>query len=101
MKDLKRIKVLRVKPYLDEALRMFTMGLTRGEAQIRKIYGDQYHVRYEAILREYSEDVTAQIIKAYDRAIKPSIKDYLPKREELIGAAVKVFVEAMKSLGTA
>lgn len=98
-KELKHIKILRAKPALDDALHMFTMGLTRGEAQTRKIYGDQYHVRYEAILREHSEDVTAQVIKAYDRAIKPSIKEYLPKREELISAAVKVFVEAMRTLG--
>jgi hypothetical protein len=100
-KDLKRIKILRAKPALPDALHMFNRGLTRGEPPTRKIYGDQHHVRYEAILRDHSEDVTAQIIKAYDRAIKPSIKDYLPKREELIGAAVKVFVEAMKSLGAA
>jgi hypothetical protein len=45
--------------------------------------------------------VTAQIIKAYDRAIKPSLKDYLPKRDELIKAAMTVFIEAVKKLGTA
>jgi hypothetical protein len=74
VKDLKRIKILRAKPHLHEALNMFRMGLTRSGAQIQKIYGDQYHVRYEAILRDHSEDVTAQVIKAYDRAIKPSIR---------------------------
>lgn len=100
-KDLKRIKILRAKPHLGDALGNFRIGLTRAEPQTRKIYGDQYHVRYEAILREHSEDVTAQIIKAYDRAIKPSIKDYLPKREELIQGAIKVFIEAIKTLGAA
>ena len=53
----------------------------------------------EAILRENSEDVTAQIIKAYDRAIKPSISDYWLKREALIQAAMKIFLEGVKSLG--
>ena len=102
VKDLKRIKILRAKqPGLSEALWKFNQGLTYSAAPIRKTYGEQFHVRYEAILREHSEDVTAQIIKAFDRAIKPSIKDYVPKRKELIQAAMKVFVEAVKSLGTA
>ena len=98
---MKRIKILRAKPNLRGELRRFTRGLTVSEASIRKIYGEQFHVRYEAILRECSEDVTAQIIKAFDRAIKPSLSDYVPRREELIQAAMKVFVEAVKSLGTA
>ena len=101
VKDLRRIKILRAKPYLSSALNKFRFGLTRADPRIRKTYGDQFHVRYEAILREYSEDVTAQIIKAFDRAIKPSIQDYLPRREELIQAAMKMFVEAVKGLGTA
>ena len=99
--DLKRIKILRAKPNLNFERNRFKKGLTTSAAPTRKIYGDQFHVRYEAILRECSEDVTAQIIKAFDRAIKPSIKDYLPRRGELIQAAMKVFVEAVKGLGTA
>ncbi len=100
-KELKRLKILRAKqPYLDDALGVFQRALTRGEGPIQKTYGEQYHVRFEAILRENSEDVTAQIIKAYDRAIRPSIKDYLPKREELINAATSFFMEAVKRLGT-
>ena len=101
-KDLRRIKILREKqPGLKGALWTFNRGLTVGAAPVRKTYGEQFNVRYEAILRQHSEDVTAQIIKAFDRAIKPSIKDYVPRREELIQAAMKVFVEAVKSLGTA
>jgi len=30
--------------------------------------------------------------------VKPKIKDYIPKREELISAATTIFVEAMKAL---
>ena len=43
-------------------------------------------------------DVTAQVIKAFTQVVKPSLKDYLPKRQELISAATTVFVEAMKAL---
>ena len=78
----------------------FKMHLERSDLPMQKLYGEQYHLRLEAILREHSEDVTAQIIKAYDRTIKPSIKDYLPKREEPIQAAMTVFLEAVKKLGT-
>ena len=100
-KDLKRIKILRAnQPKLAGELWRFHSELKGGVAQNRKIYGEQFHVRYEAILRENSEDVTAQIIKAFDRAIKPSISDYLPKREALIQAAMKIFLEGVKSLGT-
>ena len=100
VKDVKRIKILRAKqPALAEALGRFHKALTRGVAQNRKTYGDQFHVRYEAILRENSDDVTAQIIKAYDRAIKPSISDYWLQREALIQAAMKIFLEGVKSLG--
>jgi len=42
--------------------------------------------------------VTAQVLKAYNQAVKPSLKDYIPKREELISAATNIFVEAMKAL---
>lgn len=99
-KDLKRIKILRGKPNLNHALNNFRMSLNRSDIAIRKVYGEQYTVRYEAALRDHTEDVTSQIIKAYDRAIKPSIKDYLPKREELIQAAGKIFVEAIKALSS-
>ena len=38
------------------------------------------------------------MLKAYSQAVKPRIKDYIPKREELISAATTIFVEAMKVL---
>ena len=98
---LTRIKILRAKPDLQGEIYRFNDGLNIGNSATRKIYGEQFNVRYENILREYSEDVTAQIIKAFDREIKPSIKDYLPRREELIQAAMKAFVEAVKILGPA
>ena len=61
-KDLKRIKILRGKqPGLGRAFSNFDRGLTFSAAPIRKTYGEQFHVRYEAIIREHSEDVTAQI----------------------------------------
>jgi hypothetical protein len=40
--------------------------------------------------------VTSQIIKAFDQKIRPGLKEYLPKREELLNGAFEVFIEAMK-----
>ena len=97
---LKRIKILKLNVNYAGAKWGFERGLTRGEAQMRKIYGDQYNTRFEHVLRDNSDDVTAQVIKAYNQAIKPSIKDYLPKRDELISAATKIFVEAIRVLGS-
>lgn len=63
-----------------------------------KDIADQYDVRMQALLREAGEDVTSQIIKAYDQKIKPSIKDYMPKREQLVKAAMTLFFESIKAL---
>jgi len=98
--QIKRIKILKQKDTFEEEVFRFNKTLTRAESSLRKIYGDQYHTRLEAVLRSNTEDVTSQVIKAYDVAIKPSIKDYIPKRDELISAGTKVFIESIKLLGS-
>jgi len=97
---LKRIKILQLKEtYFSEKAR-FEYALTNASHDIRKTYGEQYNTRFEIILRNHSEDVTSQVIKAYNQVIKPRLKDYIPKREELISAATKIFVESIKALGS-
>lgn len=95
---LRRIKLLKLGTNFPRARANFNDSLNRAEASIRKLQGEQYTTRFEHMLREQSEDVTAQIIKAYNQAIKPSLKDYLPKRDELIPAAMKLFAEGLKAL---
>jgi len=53
----------------------------------------------DALLRETGEDVTSQVVKAYKQTIGTRIKDYLPKREELIAAAFQLFLQGVKMLG--
>ena len=96
---IKRIKIVEQGDHFKNRIWDLERGMKHGSAQTIKTYGEQYHTRFEHILRTRTVDVTAQVIKAYSQTIKPSIKDYLPKREELIGAATKVFLEAMKVLG--
>lgn len=99
-KKLKRIKILKLNDNYEYEKCRFERGLTKTDAQTRKAYGEQYAIRFEHILRQNSEDVTSQVLKAFNQVIKPSIKDYLPKRAELISAATKVFIEGIKTLGS-
>ena len=97
---LLRIKVLKLDKNYSRAKWDFDSALTRGNSQNIKTFGEQYNTRFEHILRVHSEDVTSQVLKAFNEAIKPSIKDYLPKREELISSATKIFIESIKVLGS-
>jgi hypothetical protein len=95
---IQRIKIVRLGQPFEDGMSELDYGLTRHEHQYQKIYGDQYETRFEHILRTAAEDVTSQVIKAYNQAVKPRLKDYVPKREELISAATTIFIEAMKVL---
>lgn len=95
---LKRIKLLKLGADFQDARGTFDRTLTRADESLRKLYGQQYVERFEHMLREHSEDVTSQVIKAYNQAIKPSLKDYMPKRQELISSAMTLFVEGVKAL---
>ena len=97
---IKRIKIVELRKEYKIAMDELKRGMTIHDNQTKKIYGDQYDTRFEHILRTNTTDVTSQVIKAYNQAIKPSIKDYLPKRAELIDAATKVFIEGMKILSS-
>jgi len=97
---IRRIKIVELNDEYRQGIWELERGLTRGEHASKKTYGDQYQTRFEHILRTDTVDVTAQVIKAYNEVIKPSIKDYIPNRQELIGAATKVFIEGMKVLGS-
>jgi len=94
-----RLKILRQKEYFPRLLGELYRGMRRGDKARQRAFGNQYYVRLEATLREGCEDVTSQVIKAFDTEIRPKLKDYLPKREELIKATYQVFLAAMKILG--
>ena len=96
---LERIKVIRQKEFFEGDFHDLHYGMRRGDLKRQQMYAAQYHVRLDAALRGAGEDVTSQVIKAFEAKIRPSIKDYLPKREELIGAALQVFIASMKMFG--
>jgi len=95
---IKRLKVLRQKEGFYHSMALLYRRLSHGQPAIQKTYGEQYHVRLEAALRDGCEDVTSQVIKAFDKKIKPHLKDYLPKQEQLIEAAYQVLLLTLKTL---
>ena len=97
--DLDRIKIIRQKESFNRTFHDLHHGMRwGGDLKRQELYAKQYHVRIEALLRESGEDVTAQVVKAYRTVIKPKLKDYLPNRESLLDAAVKVFAESVRVL---
>jgi hypothetical protein len=97
---IRKIKIIRETYELKNLLEDLHRKLRQGTQQIQKDIADQYYIRVEAILREKGEDVTSQVIKAFEISIRPRLKDYLPNRQELIQAALVVFTEALKALGS-
>jgi hypothetical protein len=97
-KQIKKLKIVRLNGNFPIRFENFHRFLDGSRHETQKLYGEQYQVRIEALLRDNGEDVTSQIITAYDRTIKLRLKDYLPKREELIKAALEVFIESVKKL---
>ncbi len=97
---IKRLKIIRQGEFFERTFDDLHWTLRHhSDRHLQELYADQYHLRLEALLRESGDDVTSQVINAYDKTIKPRLKDYLPKREELISAAMKLFLESMKALG--
>jgi len=93
-----KLKILRQKSYFPRLFHKLHRGMWRGDKARQKIFGDQYHTRLEAALREGCEDVTPQMIKAFNTKIKPRLGAYLSEREELIKAASIFFWEGIKQL---
>jgi hypothetical protein len=96
--DLDRLKILLQGGGFEREFAQLNWHMRTGDTKSKEMHAKQYHVFLEAILRDRCEDVTSQVIKAYKTAIKPSIKDFLPKKEALLQAAVQVFIEGMKFL---
>ncbi len=97
-KKIRKLKILRQGKNFSFLFGSLYHKLSSSDKAIQKIYGEQYYTRLEACLRAGCEDVTSQVIKAFDNKIRPKLKDYLSKRDDLIQAAYQVFITGMKIL---
>lgn len=99
---VRRLKILQQDPFFSKSLATLHWQLrAHSDVKLKQMLGEQYPIRFEALLRESAKDVTAQVMRAFSTEIKPRLRDYLPNRQELIGAALKVFTESVKLLGGA
>ena len=96
--DLDRMKILLQGPGFSNEFALLNRSLRMGDTKGIEMHAKQYPTLFEAMLRNRCEDVTSQVIKAYKTAIKPSLKDYIPKKELLLDSAVKIFIEGIKLL---
>ena len=94
-KELARIKIVRQQVNFMRVFNDLHINLHRGGSKNFVPVAD-YSVRLDAIIRGDGEDVTGRILNAYKEGILPRIKEYLPKRQELITAALHLFLEASK-----
>ena len=96
--DLDRLKILLQGEGFQTEFAQLNWHLRVGDTKRKELYAKEYYAFFEAILRDRCEDVTSQVIKAYKTAIKPSIKDFIPRKDDLLQAAVQIFIEGMKLL---
>ena len=95
---IRRLKILRQEADFRNDFRILHRMLIRGDKDQMKTASQNYYVQLDSLFRNRCEDVTAQVVKAFNTAIKPSISDYIPKRTELIDSATRIFVESLKYL---
>jgi hypothetical protein len=96
-KSLRRIKIVRQSKHFEGQfmeLHHFASSPSSG-AFVR---AQDYPTRLAVLFRGEGEDVTGQVINAFRIGILPRLKEYLPKRDELISAALTLFVEGTKAL---
>ncbi len=97
-KSISKLKILQETDCFRSFFDRLNHDIRNETIQNSEILVDQYPQRIEALLRENTDDVTAQTIKAFDSEIRPKLKKYLPNREELIKAAAFVFFKAIETL---
>jgi hypothetical protein len=98
--SMQKIKIIKQGKLFDDFFHDLHWKMRQGNKDIQELYANQYQTRLEAIFRETSDDVTSQVLQAYNKTIKPSIGDYLTKRKDLIEVAFRVFNEGIRLLGT-
>ena len=96
---LRRLKILRQSEEFQHEFGALHWELRAAHQDKREFVAANYHRLLEGLVRESCEDVTSQVVKAFDTAIRPSLKDYIPRRQDLIDLAAKMFGEGLKALG--
>ena len=97
---IRRLKILKQDEQFDFYLQKIHDDLEHGNIETRKLSGQQYEIRLQALMIEHGEDITSQVIQAYERTLSSKFKEYLPNRDEVISGIGTLLGQALKSLGT-
>ena len=97
--DVERLKVVEQTPQFAEVYRHVQNDLLgyRGEKE-KEISLRHYDAMIADIFRGHGRDVTSLVVRAYGSEVKPSLPQYLPKRDVLVQGAYAVFTELLKAL---
>ena len=96
--SIRRLKIVVDKGGMHDSLKQLAWRV-RFKGDVRS--EDSYRLQFESILREFGDDVTAQVIKVYEKRVKERLKEWLPSRENIIDTAWKMLIEGIKTLGSA
>jgi hypothetical protein len=95
--NLVRIKIVRQSPHFEGQFADLHHFASTPDSRAF-VRAANYPARLDVLFRGEGEDVTGQVINAFKVGILPRLKEYLPKREELISAALTLFLEGTKKL---
>ena len=98
--DVLQLKILKETLNFKQAYSGFHHELHNAhDIKRRELVAKNYDLMLEDLMRRTCEDITSQVIKAFDNSIKPKLSDYLPKKEELIKGALEALLASLKGLG--
>ena len=96
--DILQIKILKETTNFKQAHGWLHNDLRNSNEKRMELVAKNYEVMLDEVIRTNCEDITAQVMKAFDNSIKPKLMDYLPKKEEIIKAGFEVLLKSLESL---
>ena len=102
--DLLKLKIVEQDAnFMTEYRRVKRDLITPGnrDQKARDTAAKHYDVIISDLVRGSGIDVTNQVLGVFEEKVKPSLTDYLPRREELLEVAFTAYRAWMKSIGAA
>ena len=97
---IRRLKIIRESDFFASEFGQIHHEVRTNRGKELEAAAATYDTRLSALFLETGEDVTSQVLKAFKSEVKPKLRDYISKRPELISAALRTFLDAVKMLGT-
>ena len=95
---IRRLKIIRESDFFASEFSQIHHDVRTNRGRELEAAVSTYDTRLSALYLETNEDVTSQVLKAFNSEVKPKLMDYIPKRAELVSAALQVFLQALKAL---